>query len=242
MEQYLKKWPTLPPQETPGNQAICSTDGDILMRIGNQGTLTKVLGIKYYGTSHWIPSGDSENNGYYQSEGFMVLDVGGFPIAQVKYVLNNVINGNTLCRLSSSPGVIEPNQTTLSFAPNLEMDLNKDTPDGRYIIDDRFIYGPINPQTNLYDEFTNIRNVSAATPGTDSQMIELYFKRIANKEDCDIYPAYLASSGATTNSLSRSAASSQELPNLETDLTKVWTLDGGVKMTGADIRKALLGY
>ena len=84
--------------------------------------------------------------------------------------------------------------------------------------------------------------MSAATPGTDSQMIELYFKRIANKEDCDIYSAYLASSGATTNSVSRSAVSPEGLPNLETDFTKVWTLDGGVKMTGADIRKALLGY
>lgn len=244
LSDFQENWPTLPIQETPGDQAFCATDGAVLMRTGNQGLLTKVLGLKFYGTNHWVPDSNNSNKGYYQADGFLQLNVDGFPVATIKYTLNNVLNGKKLCRLSSGTEAIGPNQTTLAYGPNIDMDLNKDTPNGRYIVDDRFIYGPINPQTNLIDTFTNIRNVNASTPGADQQMVEFYFNRAANKQDCELYNDYVAASqpAAQAPAGAKAKVNAAELPDLEADLSKVWTLEGGAKMTGAEIRKAVLGY
>jgi hypothetical protein len=240
LRDFQSKWPTLSIQTTPDNQIFCADDGALLMRLNDSGILTKVLGIRSFSINHWVPSPTSDQVGYYNADGFLELNVDGTPIATISFLINNYINGKKLCRTSNNPEAVFPYQTTLAFGPNIDMDLNLDAANGRYIIDDRFIYGPIDPVTKLVGTFTNIRNINFATPNTNPSMVEIYFNRKANKQDCPLYNTYFGS--AATASVTTSAGPSAGIPNLEDDLSRVWKLEGGVQMTGADIRKALLGY
>lgn len=108
------------------------------------------------------------------------------------------------------------------------MDIVRDA-NGNVITEDNFFYGPVNQSTGLIDKIDDERLIDfgGAAPLSFPTAFELYYKRVPSlANDCPFYNPSLHSN----------------IPRLEDNLTKVFTLKHGVKMTGAQIRKALVGY
>jgi len=219
--KWQSVWPVMPPQVTPGDQGFCAPIGAFLIKTTG-GSLTKAADVSSWYTNQWV----TENGltGYYATVVYVQLSVEGVPQVAFTVHVNNIINRGKPCRNSPDDGVL-PNQTTLMMNPNLDMDIVRDE-NGIITVEDNFFYTPVNPETGLIDSIRDMRLVDFSSTILPSSVFELYYDRVANlSTDCSVY----------------TASQARKLPNLNDDLSRVWKLENGITMTGAQLKKAL-GY
>lgn len=226
---YELFWPTMPKQETPDNEAFCADNGAI-WAVPDASTMTKTIGMRSFFTNKFVGSTIFPTLGYYQAHIFLELTILGSPPIIITSAVDagNYLNGIAPCRISDN-GATLPNQTTFVYAPNLDGDIVRDVPHGRIIVQDNFLYGPVNPETGRFDNFTNIRNNDFATPGANPTIVTLDYYRVANITDCAVY---------NDNFGPKARA---EVLKLEDILDREFTLPTGEVLTGAEIKKMMLG-
>jgi hypothetical protein len=93
-----------------------------------------------------------------------------------------------------------------------------------------FFSGKIDPITGLSDYLTYFTNYvdpnsnSTNNPSnTPNDFGEVYYSKVSSPSACALNPNSIA-----------------KLPKLSDDLSRVWVLENGIKMTGAQIRNALM--
>jgi hypothetical protein len=231
LKTYQQKWPTMIAQSVPADmsQIFCAQPdasgaqaGAFLFK-GPTGTLTKIGDLQGSAQVYFAPSASNPNVGDFKGTNYTVVSIYGQPKAYITTTYENYIDKSGALCLTSPDGGIEPNTETFNFAPNLMWYIAENSAD-RYTGGTTLFYDTIDPVTGSANFFAYFANIiypgsppSIRTPNT---FLEAYYTKVPTGQ-CNVNQTLAT------------------LPNLSDDPRRVWELEGGIKMTGAQLIKVL---